>query len=70
MSGLQLLQRLRDLHASVPIIVITSDADPTIRSRVQEGGAHAYLLKPIESRVLLTHLESALAGRGKRSPNG
>jgi FixJ family two-component response regulator len=70
MNGLQLLQRLRGLDASVPVIVITSDADPTIRSRALEGGAHAHLVKPIEARVLLVHLESALAGRGKRSPNG
>ena len=70
MGGLQLLQRLRDLDPSVPIIIITSDTDPTIRSRALEGGAHAHLVKPIEARLLLVHLESALAGRRKGTPNG
>jgi len=70
MSGLQLLRRLRDLDASVPVIIITSDTDSTIRSRALEGGAYAHLVKPIEDRILLLHLEFALSGKWKGSPNG
>ena len=69
-SGLQLLQRLRNLDASLPVIIITSDTDSTIRSRALEGGAHVHLEKPIEDHVLLLHLESALAGKWKGPPNG
>lgn len=70
MNGLQLLRRLRDLGASVPVIIITSDTDSTLRSRALAGGAHAHLVKPIEDRMLLLHLESAFAGRWKGTVNG
>lgn len=59
-SGLELLRRLRSFDRSVPVIVITSDTDPKTRSQALEGGAHAYLTKPIEDNVLLGHLKSAL----------
>ena len=62
MSGLDLLRRLRSVDAPVPVIIITSDTDPKTRSQALEGGAHAYLTKPIEDHVLLGHLRSALAG--------
>ena len=60
MSGLELLRRLRSFDGSVPVIVITSDTDPKTRSQALDGGAHAYLTKPIEDHVLLGHLKSAL----------
>jgi two-component system, LuxR family, response regulator FixJ len=60
MSGLELLQRLRSLDASVPVIMITSDTDPLTRSRAVEAGVHAYLAKPVADHVLIRHLESAL----------
>lgn len=63
MSGLQLLQRLRNLDASLPVIIITSDTDPMIGMRALQDGAHAHLTKPIEDDVLLRHLESALTGK-------
>jgi len=59
-SGLDLLRRLRSFGEPVPVIVITSDTDPKTRSQALEGGAHAYLTKPIEDHVLLGHLKSAL----------
>lgn len=70
MSGLQLLQRLRGLDASLPVIVITSDTDPSMRVRALAGGAHAHLIKPVEDHVLLRHLESALIGRWKAPLSG
>jgi two-component system, LuxR family, response regulator FixJ len=60
MGGLNLLRRLRSVDAPVPVIVITSDTDPKTRSQALEGGALAYLTKPIEDHVLLSHLRSAL----------
>ena len=59
-SGLDLLQRLRDLGSTMPVIITTSYTDPNIRSRALEGGAHAYLTKPLADEVLLRHLNSAL----------
>jgi two-component system response regulator FixJ len=60
MSGLDLLQDLRRVDGSVPVILITSDASPKIRAQALERGAHAYLTKPVADSVLLGHLQSAL----------
>jgi two-component system response regulator FixJ len=59
-GGLALLQRLREIDASLPVVIITSDADPLTRGRAMAAGAHAFLTKPVADHVLLPHLESAL----------
>ena len=60
MSGLELLRQLRRIDGSIPVIVITSDANPETRVQALEGGAHACLTKPVADSVLLGHLHSAL----------
>ena len=65
-SGLELLQRLRSIGSSMPVIIITADASPTTRSRAMKGGAHAYLTKPVSSEALHRHLQSALRREGSR----
>jgi FixJ family two-component response regulator len=65
MSGLELQQRLRALGSSMPVIIITSTTDPTTRVRALEGGAHAFLVKPVHDDHLIRHLESALKPRGR-----
>jgi two-component system, LuxR family, response regulator FixJ len=59
-SGLDLLQHLRRIGSSMPVIIVTADTSPTTRSRAIRGGAHAYLTKPVGSETLLRHLQSAL----------
>lgn len=61
MGGLELLQRLQNFDVSAPVIIVTSDRDPATRSRALDGGACAFLTKPIADTVLLAHLEAALA---------
>jgi FixJ family two-component response regulator len=60
-SGLDLLRRLRSFGAPTPVIVITSDTDPSARAQALGEGAHAFLTKPVEDHVLLAHLKSAVA---------
>jgi two-component system, LuxR family, response regulator FixJ len=60
MSGLELLLHLRRVGDAVPVIVITSDTSPKTRLQALEGGAHAFMTKPVEDSVLLGHLQSAL----------
>jgi len=59
-SGLDLLERLRGLGSTMPVIVITSYTDPGICSRAMASGAQAYLTKPLADNVLLQHLKRAL----------
>jgi two-component system, LuxR family, response regulator FixJ len=63
-SGLDLLQWLRDLGSTMPVIVLTADTSPTTRSRALRTGAHAYLTKPFSSEALNGHLQSALRRGG------
>jgi two-component system response regulator FixJ len=76
-SGLDLLQRLRSIGSSIPVIIVSADTNPATRSRAMRGGAHAYLTKPVSSETLLRHLRSALkhvdsppGGDGQETPNG
>ncbi|KLK89654.1 hypothetical protein AA309_30155 [Microvirga vignae] len=62
-SGLELLQLLKATGSTMPVIVVTSLNDPSIRSRALESGAHAYLTKPVTDDVLLQSLKTALPGR-------
>jgi CheY-like chemotaxis protein len=61
MSGLGLLDELKAREASLPVIVVTSSAEPECRRRAVERGAFAYLVKPVSDEVLIRHLEAALA---------
>jgi two-component system, LuxR family, response regulator FixJ len=62
-SGLDLMQVLRSLDSSIPVIIVTADANPTTRSRAMEGGAHAYLTKPINTEAFACHVRAALRHR-------
>jgi two-component system response regulator FixJ len=66
-SGLDLLKRMRVIGSLMPVIVITANTNPAIRSRAMRYGAFAYLTKPIEGEELLQHLQSALRLTGFRS---
>lgn len=59
-SGLELQQKLKSLGSTIPVIIITSAADPLIRSRALKDGALAYLNKPVNDEVLIRHLMGAL----------
>jgi FixJ family two-component response regulator len=62
-DGIELQKRLRDRGSKVPVIFITSTNDPATRSRAVEGGAHAYLAKPVADEILLARVRSALDGK-------
>lgn len=59
-GGLDLLRRLKALESAMPVILVTSHADPMIRSRALDAGAQAFLTKPLSDDVLLQHIKSAL----------
>lgn len=59
-SGLELQQKLNSLGSTLPVIVVTSSNDAHIRSRSLKEGALAYLSKPVNDKVLIRHLMTAL----------
>jgi EAL domain-containing protein (putative c-di-GMP-specific phosphodiesterase class I) len=58
-SGVELLRAVRGTDLDVPVILITGN--PSVPTAVQavEGGALRYLLKPVESEVLVRTVEHA-----------
>ena len=63
MNGLEMLQHLQAAGSTLPVIVVTSMADPATQARALESGAVAYLTKPVTDEVLLQSLRIALPGR-------
>jgi len=60
MSGVDLQRELHLRRLKIPIVFITAHTDQSIRSRVLERGAVAYLLKPFSEIALLDAINAAL----------
>jgi PAS domain S-box-containing protein len=60
-SGEQVIESLRGDAATcaIPIVVLSADATPARRSRLEAAGAAAYLTKPVDLASLFTALEAA-----------
>ena len=62
MYGLEVLATLRELDSSARVIVISADIQTSSRDLVREGGAAAFLNKPVEPAHLLDTVGQVLAG--------
>jgi two-component system CheB/CheR fusion protein len=60
MSGLELLQRLRDAHYGLPAIMITGHGDVPMAVQAMKAGASDFIEKPINRSELLASVERAL----------
>lgn len=60
-NGIEMMMKLREMDYSVPAIMITARAEPTIEARARAAGALCVLHKPFEAEALLDCLQRALA---------
>lgn len=60
MDGLELLQRVRAVDDSVPVILVTGHGDLDNAVRALRRGAHDFLLKPINSDILINTVRKGL----------
>lgn len=60
MSGLELQAQLNERDSKVPIIVITGHGDVPTCVRAFEGGAFAFLEKPVNHQQFLDHIQRAI----------
>ncbi len=60
MTGIELSRQTTVQAAKIPIIFITADEDEGIRAQALEGGAVAFLVKPLSEEVVLAALDRAL----------
>jgi len=59
-SGLELQESLAAHQCGLPVIIITGHADVAMCTRAFEGGAFAFLEKPINQQDLLEHIQKAI----------
>lgn len=62
MNGLEVQTRLRSISPSTRVIILTSNDDPSVRSRAMEAGAFAFFVKSEANGDLLAGIASALNG--------
>ena len=63
MTGLELLPRIRALHPTLPMIMITAYGDAEMKRRAREGGAQGLVTKPIDFVALKTEIDTRVAAR-------
>jgi len=60
MNGLELQEKLVDIHPSLPIIFVTGHGDIPMSVRAMKNGAFEFLEKPYSVDALQEHIEQAL----------
>ena len=55
-SGIELRRRLKEANISVPVIYITGNDSPAVRTAALQSGCLAYLTKPFSAKSLLEPL--------------
>jgi two-component system response regulator FixJ len=70
LSGLDLLQRLKELRSKSNVIMMTGHADIPTAVAAMKFGAFHFIEKPIDGELLLAAVEEALAGIDKFGAEG
>ncbi|WP_319269755.1 sigma-54 dependent transcriptional regulator [uncultured Draconibacterium sp.] len=60
-SGLELMQQLKAINQSVPVIIMTAYADVRMAVKLMKLGASDYITKPIQQEELLALIKKLLA---------
>jgi two-component system nitrate/nitrite response regulator NarL len=68
MTGIQVLQRLREDGVTMPIVMLTTSRDESDVVQSLQGGANGYLLKDMEPDDLITALNDIVSGNTVVAP--
>ena len=60
MDGLELLRRVVATAPDLPVVILTGERDPGMRTRVLQEGARSFLTKPCEGSLLLEEVRRLL----------
>lgn len=63
MNGFELQQHLAESGIHLPVVVITGHDEPGMRAQCMAAGASTYLRKPLDDKVLLDAINTAIAAR-------
>lgn len=67
MSGIELFDRLRDLHCRLPVIFLTGHGDVPMAVQALKDGAFDFIEKPYDDNALVDKVLSAIAQDTKRA---
>jgi two-component system response regulator HydG len=67
MNGIELLQKLRERDAGLPVVVVTSMTEVDVAVRAMRAGAEDYLTKPLDLDALEVTIERVLEHRNVRA---
>jgi len=72
MNGIEFLERLRARGSTIPVIMLTAEAEPEVIRRAKELGAKAWLVKPLKVDLLTATVRRAapLDGSKDEIPGG
>jgi two-component system response regulator FixJ len=65
MSGLDLVKRLRDLKAGIPVVMITGHADVPMAVEAMKAGVVDFIEKPFDDELLLGVVRRAVEAKGR-----
>ncbi len=63
MSGLEMLERLRERHASMPVIIITAHGDVPTAVAAMKAGAADFIEKPYDNALLVSRIRQIVSLR-------
>ena len=63
MDGIGFIQNVRhdELYKSIPILVLTTESDPTVKDRAKQAGATGWIVKPFDPRKLAEAIRKVTA---------
>ena len=61
-SGIEVRRRLKEANNSVPVVYITGNDSPAVRTAAHQSGCLAYLTKPFSAKSLMEPLQRAATG--------
>jgi two-component system chemotaxis response regulator CheY len=55
MSGLEMLEKFREdkKHATVPVVMLTTEGQPELVERAKKAGAKGWIVKPFKAELLV-----------------
>lgn len=69
MTGAELLKQFKEIHAEVPVIIVTGYSDVKDAVAVMKNGALDYITKPLVPEEILITIKKALAGEHENQQN-
>lgn len=71
MDGIELVKTLKadPTTSHIPILMVTTEADPEERQKAMEAGASAYLVKPVTAEIVALNIREILKDIFKKGGN-